>query len=85
MTMLVEGRSVQRQVVPASAVVRENGVDHVFVEIREGAFRLTPVEPGAEHDGLRPLARPLPEGSRIVTDGAFHLNNVRLQRALGGS
>ncbi len=85
MTMLVEGRTVQRQVVPASAVVRENGVDHVFVEIREGAFRLTPVEPGAEHDGLRPLAKPLPEGSRIVTDGAFHLNNVRIQRALGGS
>jgi cobalt-zinc-cadmium efflux system membrane fusion protein len=85
MTMLVEGRSSDRQVVPSGAVVRENDVDHVFVEVREGVFRLTPVELGPERDGLRPVVRPLPEGSRIVLDGAFHLNNVRVQRALGGS
>lgn len=85
MTMLVQGRSTERQVVPSTAVVREEDADHVFVEIRDGAFRLTPVELGPERDGLRPLVKPLPEGSRVVLDGAFHLNNVRLQRALTGS
>ncbi|MFP5460262.1 MAG: efflux RND transporter periplasmic adaptor subunit [Gammaproteobacteria bacterium] len=85
MTMLVEGRSSERQVVPSSAVVRENDVDHVFVEVREGVFRLTQVTLEPERDGFRPLTRPLPEGVRIAVDGAFHLNNARVQRALAGN
>lgn len=85
MTMLVQGRSSERQVVPAAAVVRENDLDHVFVEVRDGVFRLTPVTLDAERDGVRPLARPLPEGARIAIDGAFHLNNARVQRALAGN
>jgi cobalt-zinc-cadmium efflux system membrane fusion protein len=85
MTMLVEGRSSERQVVPSSAVVRENDVDHVFVLVRDDAFRLTPVTLEPERDGVRPLARPLPEGARIAIDGAFHLNNARMQRALAGN
>ncbi len=36
-----------------------------------------------EPDVLRALARPLPEGTRVVVDGAFHLNNVRVQQGLG--
>ncbi|GAA4415244.1 efflux RND transporter periplasmic adaptor subunit [Quisquiliibacterium transsilvanicum] len=85
MTMLVQGRSSERQVVPSSAVVRENDVDHVFVLVRDDAFRLTPVTLEPERDGVRPLARPLPEGARIAIDGAFHLNNARMQRALAGN
>lgn len=82
MTMLVEGPTASRQVVPQSAVVRENDMDQVFVESRPGVFRLTPVPLGAEREGMRTLSRPLPEGTRIVLDGAFHLNNVRAQQAL---
>lgn len=82
MTMLVEGPVASRQVVPVGAVVRENNVDHVFVQQRPGVFRLTPVELGPERDGLRILLKPLPEDSSIVVDGAFHLNNVRVQQAL---
>lgn len=85
MTMLVEGRSSDRQVVPSAAVVRENDADHVFVEVSDEVFRLTPVTLEPEREGLRPLVRPLPEGVRIATDGAFHLNNARAQRALAGN
>jgi cobalt-zinc-cadmium efflux system membrane fusion protein len=81
LTMLVEGRTRRAQRVPAGAIVRDGDRDHVFVEIGPGRFRLTPVAPGAESHGVRALAEPLPEGTRIVADGAFHLNNVRVQRA----
>jgi len=83
-TMLVEGRVAERQVVPAGAVVRENNADHLFVETRPGVFRLTPAEVGPDRDGYRALLKPLPDGTRIVLDGAFHLNNVRAQRVLEG-
>lgn len=82
MTMLVEGPVVSRQVIPVAAVVRENNVDHVFVQVRDGVFRLTPVELGPTKDGLRTLLKPLPENASLVLDGAFHLNNVRVQQAL---
>jgi len=82
MTMLVEGGTSRRQVVPVTAVVRENNVDHVFLESRGGVFRLTPAELGPEKDGMRLLLKPLPEGAVVVLDGAFHLNNVRVQQAL---
>lgn len=82
-TMMIEGRAGSRQVVPAAAVVRENNADHVFVETRAGAFRLTPVTADPERDGIRALSRPLPDGTRLVLDGAFHLNNVRAQQAGG--
>jgi cobalt-zinc-cadmium efflux system membrane fusion protein len=82
MTMLVEGRVADRQVVPAASVVRESNADHLFVQVRPGVFRLTRVELGPEKEGVRALAKPLPEGAVVVLDGAFHLNNVRNQQSL---
>jgi membrane fusion protein, heavy metal efflux system len=82
MTMLVEGRVAPRQVVPIGALVREEDKDFVFVETGEGVYRMTQVQTGIEREGQRVLARPLPDEARIVLDGAFHLNNVRAQRAL---
>ncbi len=83
-TMLVEGRQSERQVVPASAVVREGNIDHLFVQVRPGLHRLTPVEVGPERDGMRSLLKALPDSTTVVLDGAFHLNNARAQRALDG-
>jgi membrane fusion protein, heavy metal efflux system len=83
-TMLIEGRSTVQQVVPNSAVVRENDRDHIFVTAAGGQFKLTPVSLGLERDGQRALLTPLPDKVAIVTDGAFHLNNVRAQRAIEG-
>ncbi|MEI8302550.1 MAG: efflux RND transporter periplasmic adaptor subunit [Burkholderiales bacterium] len=83
-SMLVEGRSAERQVVPASAVVREGNADHLYLQVRPGVFRMVPAEIGPERDGMRALLRPLPPGAQLALDGAFHLNNARMQRALDG-
>ena len=77
--MLIEGRAVPRQVVPAQAVVRENNADHLFIETAPGLVRLTRVTLGTDKNGVRAVQGTLPAG-RIVTEGAFHLNNERLKR-----
>jgi cobalt-zinc-cadmium efflux system membrane fusion protein len=84
-TMLIMARPVDRLVVPASAVVREDNSDHVFVSSGENAFRLTRVKLGPEHDGYRPVLSGLAEGVRVVAEGAFHLNNERKRKELEGS
>jgi cobalt-zinc-cadmium efflux system membrane fusion protein len=84
-TMLIEGRNQPQQVVPSSAVVRENDRDHIFIARGSNQFRLTQVELGLERDGKRTLIKPLANDTQIVADGAFHLNNVRAQRAVDGS
>ncbi len=83
MTMLVQGPTEPAQVVPVDAVVRDGDRDFVFLEIGDNSFRLTQVELGVEHDGQRTLVKPLPDEARVVADGAFHLNNMRIQRNVG--
>jgi membrane fusion protein, heavy metal efflux system len=87
MTMLIEGKPISKAVVPLAAVVRENDADHIFVKQADGAFKLTRIELGPESQGQRPLLNSLrgaPKDTQIVIDGAFHLNNVRSQRAVSG-
>ncbi|NBU12141.1 MAG: efflux RND transporter periplasmic adaptor subunit [Betaproteobacteria bacterium] len=81
-TVEIAGEAIPRLALPASAVVRENNLDHVFVETTAGTYRLTPVvlgHPGrtARGDELRPVVEGLEAGARVVMDGAFHLNNER--------
>ena len=52
-SMLIEARPVERMVVPASAVVRENDEDHVFIAEDADAFRLVSVRLGPEQAGQR--------------------------------
>lgn len=84
-SMLIEARPVDRLVVPASAVVRENDEDHVFVAEESGAFRLVKVKLGAELGGVRVLIDGLKAGERLVVNGAFHLNNERNRKEMEGS
>jgi cobalt-zinc-cadmium efflux system membrane fusion protein len=76
-SMLIESAPVQRLVVPITAVVRQDDTDHVFVELSANTFRLTPVKLAAEQNGQRVVLEGLKSGMRIVSDGAFHLNNHR--------
>ena len=76
-SMLIESTPVKRLVVPVSAVVRQNDADHVFVEESESRFKLTPVKLAAEHNGQRVVLEGLNPGTRIISDGAFHVNNHR--------
>jgi cobalt-zinc-cadmium efflux system membrane fusion protein len=84
-SMLIRGAPQRRLTVPAQAVVREENRDHVFVRSGENAYRLQPVQLGAEYDGRRVVASGLRESETIVVEGAFHLNNERKRRELSGS
>jgi cobalt-zinc-cadmium efflux system membrane fusion protein len=84
-SMLIEAKPVERLVVPASAVVRENDEDHVFVGEADGAFRLVKVKLGPEQGGVRVLLSGLKGGEKLVVDGAFHLNNERNRKEMEGS
>lgn len=83
-TMLIEGVTVPRLVVPASAVVREEDEDHVFVAEADNRFRLVKVRLGPENQGRRVVQGGLKGGERVVTEGAFHLNNERNRKDMEG-
>lgn len=76
-SMLIESTPTKRVVVPITAVVREQDADYVFIEEKPGSFRLKPVRLSSEHNGQRVVLDGLSQGMRIVSDGAFHLNNHR--------
>ncbi len=84
-SMLIEARPVDRLVVPASAVVRENDEDHVFVAEGDGIFRLTKVKLGIEQSGKRVVLSGLKGEEKIVLKGAFHLNNERNRKEMEGA
>lgn len=73
-----------QRVIPATAVVRENDEDHLFVQLSENRFHLRKVRLGGEHGNIRVLLEGVNEGEKIVLDGAFHLNNERKRAALQG-
>ncbi|UUC95270.1 MULTISPECIES: efflux RND transporter periplasmic adaptor subunit [Comamonas] len=81
-TMKIQGAMEKTLAIPALAVVRENDKDHVYVKKAENHYRLTPVELGAASGGLRPVVKGLSEGTQIVVEGAFHLNNERKRAEL---
>jgi cobalt-zinc-cadmium efflux system membrane fusion protein len=83
-TMTLKDSVEKKPIVPMTAVVRENNADFVFVQTAADEFLMTPVQLGEEHDGARVLAAGLNTSDRIVTDGAFHLNNERKRMALQG-
>jgi len=76
-SMLIESTPKKQLVVPTSAVVREQDADYVFVQEKPGVFRLKPVRLTSEHNGQRVVLDGLNQGVKIVSDGAFHLNNHR--------
>ena len=84
-TVVIKGKPERQMVVPSSAVVRDENREFVFVRIGEDKFQLRAASFGAEHEGMRVVAGGLKETDTIVFDGAFHLNNERKQRLLGGS
>ncbi len=81
-TLRIELGVRQMPVVPEAAVVRDNDHDHVFVQVQPGVFRLTPVDLEPGFGKFRPIRSGLQVGDVIVSDGAFHLNNVRNQQTL---
>ena len=83
-SMLIHGTPHQRVMVPVAAVVRDSNRDYVFVQIDAQRFQLREVKLAQESAGVAPVIEGLLEGEKIVTDGAFHLNNERRRKELEG-
>ncbi len=76
-TVEVEGRAgVAAAVVPARAVLTEDGKRFCFVLDGPGRFRRAAVEVGIERDGKVPVLSGLPEGARVVTEGSLLLSSL---------
>jgi cobalt-zinc-cadmium efflux system membrane fusion protein len=65
--------------VAASAVVRDQNQDYVFVEIAPNRYSLRGVSLGDEVDGKRRVISGLSAGEKVVAKGSFQLNSVRIQ------
>jgi cobalt-zinc-cadmium efflux system membrane fusion protein len=83
-TMMIESQPTQRLLVPASAVIREDNHDHVFIREDEDTYRMVAVKLGPEGKGYRPVISGLKEGQEIAVNGAFHLNAERKRQLSGG-
>ena len=83
-SMTLTGNPQQRLTVPSTAVVRENNKDNIFVQTSPGHFLLREVSLGDEEQDRRVVLGGVDPQERIVTDGAFHLNNQRKQNAIKG-
>lgn len=84
-SMLIEAKPVERLVIPASAVVRENDEDHVFVTTDDKGFRLVKVKLAPEQGGKRVVLNGLDGTEKLVVEGAFHLNNERNRKEMEGA
>ncbi|GAB6046241.1 efflux RND transporter periplasmic adaptor subunit [Methyloparacoccus murrellii] len=80
--MLIKRPAERVLMLPSAAVVRVNDQDHVFVAVASDRVELRPVSLGEDKEGQRRVFAGLAGGERIVVEGAFHLNNVRLLKEL---
>jgi len=83
-SMLIRGAPHKRVMLPVVAVVREENRDYVFVQLDAHRFQLRQIKLGPESNGVAPVLEGLLEGEKIVTEGAFHLNNERRRKELEG-
>ena len=72
----VESRAAKAAVVPARAVLTEDGKRFCFVADGPARFRRVAVEVGVERDGKVPVVSGLPEGAGVVTDGSLLLASL---------
>ncbi len=80
-TMLLMDNPEQRVVVPLESVVRDGNDESIFVQVAPNRYRLQKVLLGEETERGRVVLGGLPEGAKIVTQGAFHLNNERRRQS----
>jgi cobalt-zinc-cadmium efflux system membrane fusion protein len=83
-TMRIQSRPQDHLVIPASAVVREDNDDYVFVALDAHKFYLTRVKLKADQNGVRVVESGINPGDKVVIGGAFHLNNERKRAELEG-
>jgi len=83
-SMTFESRPENRLTLPATAVVREDNRDFIFLQTANDEFILHPVELGPEVNERRVVLSGITGNEKIVLNGAFHLNNKRKQDQIKG-
>jgi cobalt-zinc-cadmium efflux system membrane fusion protein len=81
-SMMFLDRTEQKVVAPATAIVRQDDKDYVFVQIAENKFILREVSLGSDSGENRVIESGLGTDEKIVLSGAFHLNNQRKQNEI---
>lgn len=81
-TLLIKKEGSKQLLLPDSAVIRENNLDHVFVESAPAHFELRPVRLGEMEGNDRQVIEGLKAGDKVVVEGGYHLNNERLRKEL---
>ena len=81
-SMFIQSKKVSKLAVPASAVVRENDRNYIFVQNNPNTFRLREIELGHKDGQLINVLSGVSQGETIVSDGAFHLNSERKKKEL---
>ena len=84
-SMTFIGQSDSKLTVPNTAVIRDENKDYVFVQIAPERYVLREVNLGEEENDRRVVLDGVEQDERIVTEGAFHLNNQRRQNAIKGT
>ncbi|MEN9680126.1 MAG: hypothetical protein RLZZ627_19 [Pseudomonadota bacterium] len=75
----IQQPSLPALTIAASAVIRDQNQDYVFVEAESHRYTLRAVTLDDEIDGRRRVISGLSAGEKVVTRGSFQLNSVRLQ------
>jgi len=81
-SMFIQSKKVSKLAIPASAVIRENDRNYVFVQNSPNTYRLREIELGHKDGQLINLISGVSQGETIVSDGAFHLNSERKKKEL---
>ena len=81
-SMFIQSKKVSKLAIPASAVIRENDRNYVFVQNSSNTYRLREIELGHKDGQLINLISGVSQGETIVSDGAFHLNSERKKKEL---
>jgi cobalt-zinc-cadmium efflux system membrane fusion protein len=82
-TLVIHKQGAQELVLPDSAVIRVDDLDHVFVQTAAAEFTLKPVKLGIRDGSMRHVIEGLSLGDKVVVEGSFHLNNERQRKELG--
>ncbi len=73
------GKPQKTIVVPAAAILSEQGISSVFVETQPGVFQRRAVTPGARRVGNIAILEGLSAGEKVVSVGAQSLNSEALK------
>lgn len=78
-SIFIQQPSLPALTVAASAVIRDQNQDYVFVELGPHRYALRSVTLDDDIDGRRRVTAGLIAGDRVVAQGSFQLNSVRIQ------